>query len=119
LRLNDSVESRAPKSSEPNHPNRPFCAGNLRERAFREIWEGSPWFARLRSLGRADLAACRECDYRSACSRCAAQALVETGDMLGPLPTACERAAIVSEIRAARARERPAPGERQSSGENG
>jgi radical SAM protein with 4Fe4S-binding SPASM domain len=77
----------------------PGSAGNLRERSFREIWERSPWLARLRSLSRADLHACRGCAWRSACSRCPAQALVETGDLLAPLPASCERAAMVSDIR--------------------
>ncbi len=76
----------------------PGSVGNLRERPFREIWDGSPWLARLRALRRADLDACRGCAWRSACSRCPAQALVETGDLLAPLPAACERAAMISDI---------------------
>jgi radical SAM protein with 4Fe4S-binding SPASM domain len=81
----------------------PGSAGNVRERPFREVWERSPWFDRLRSLQRSDLAACRGCEHLSACSRCPAQALVEAGDLLGPLPSSCERAAMVSAIRAERA----------------
>jgi radical SAM protein with 4Fe4S-binding SPASM domain len=81
----------------------PGVAGNLRERSFREIWEESPWLARLRALSRADLHACRGCAWQPACSRCPAQALVETGDLLAPLPAACERAAMVSDIRGQRA----------------
>ena len=77
----------------------PGSAGNLRDRTFREIWETSPWLARLRSLSRADLAACRTCAWRTACSRCPAQALAETGDMLGPLPAACVQAAMIAGIR--------------------
>jgi len=94
----------------------PGSAGNLRERSFREIWERSPWLARLRSLRRGDAEACRGCAHLATCSRCPAQALVETGDLLGPLPAACERAALVSEILAARAAQDAAAGERQSSG---
>ena len=81
----------------------PGSAGNLRDHTFREIWDHSPWLLRLRRLGRGDLAACQECAHLSACSRCPAQALVETGDLLGPLPAACERAAMVGQIRVARA----------------
>jgi MoaA/NifB/PqqE/SkfB family radical SAM enzyme len=80
----------------------PGSAGNLHDHSFREIWDDSPWLARLRALSGADLPACRGCARRSACDRCPAQALVETGDLLGPLPAACERAAMVSEIRAER-----------------
>jgi len=53
--------------------------------------------------------ACRACALLSSCSRCPAQALVETGDLLGPLPVACERAAMVGEILAERASARPDP----------
>jgi radical SAM protein with 4Fe4S-binding SPASM domain len=41
----------------------PGSAGNLRERSFREVWDDSPWFARLRALRRGDLPACRGCSY--------------------------------------------------------
>jgi radical SAM protein with 4Fe4S-binding SPASM domain len=81
----------------------PGSAGNVRERSFREIWDQSPWLAHLRSLRRADLAGCRECAHQALCYRCPGQALLETGDLLGPLPASCERAAMVSEIRAERA----------------
>jgi radical SAM protein with 4Fe4S-binding SPASM domain len=81
----------------------PGSAGNLRDHSFREIWDESPWLARLRSLRAGDVLACRGCAHLSSCSRCPAQALVETGDLLGPLPVACERAAMVSEILAERA----------------
>jgi radical SAM protein with 4Fe4S-binding SPASM domain len=87
----------------------PGSAGNLRERSFREIWDRSPWLARLRALRAGDVAGCRGCAHQSTCSRCPAQALVETGDLLGPLPVACERAAMVSGILAERASARPDP----------
>jgi radical SAM protein with 4Fe4S-binding SPASM domain len=97
----------------------PGSAGNVRERSFREVWEGSPWLTRIRALRRGDLAACRGCAHQPTCSRCPAQALVETGDLLAPLPAACERAGMVGGILAARAREERAPGERQSAGASG
>ena len=81
----------------------PGSAGNLRERTFREIWDHSPWLARVRAIRQQDLPACRTCPAFSYCGRCAAQALVEDGDILGPSAAACGRAAVVGNIRATRA----------------
>ena len=70
----------------------PGAAGNLRERSFREIWEGSPWLKRIRAIRRKDLPVCNTCPKFSYCGRCHAQALVEDGDILGPSSWACAHA---------------------------
>lgn len=67
-----------------------------RDRPFREVWEGSPWLRRIRSLRRGDLAECSSCDKFSFCGRCQAQALVEDGDLLGPSSHARERAELLA-----------------------
>jgi radical SAM protein with 4Fe4S-binding SPASM domain len=77
----------------------PGSAGNVRDRSFREIWEHSPWLARVRSIRRRDLHACRDCTEQYSCGRCPAQALVEDGDLLGPSRVACERAGVLHGIR--------------------
>lgn len=46
----------------------------------------------LRNLTWASLHGCRDCDVRPHCSRCYASALAQTGDALGPQPSACESA---------------------------
>lgn len=71
----------------------PASAGNILERSFREVWETSPWLARLRAMRRGDLAACGSCDKLAWCGRCPAQALAEDGELCGPSRWACERAA--------------------------
>ncbi len=76
----------------------PGSAGNLNEQSFREIWEGSPWFERLRGITARDLRTCSTCSKLSYCGRCHALALVEDGDLLGPSKTACERAAAIERL---------------------
>lgn len=46
----------------------------------------------MRALRWGDLHGCRECDLARLCTRCHASALAETGDALGPYPSACTRA---------------------------
>lgn len=70
----------------------PVVAGNILDRSFREIWETSPWFLRLRGFTRADLETCSTCEKFGYCGRCPAQALVEDGNLLGPSKDACDQA---------------------------
>ena len=70
----------------------PVVAGNVIETSFREVWEDSPWFKKLRGITRADLEGCSTCSKYAYCGRCPAQALVEDGDLLGPSRDACAQA---------------------------
>ncbi len=70
----------------------PVVAGNVLETSFREVWENSPWFKKLRGISRADLETCSECEKYAYCGRCPAQALVEDGDLMGPSKDACAQA---------------------------
>jgi radical SAM protein with 4Fe4S-binding SPASM domain len=70
----------------------PGVAGNIREKPFAEIWQQSPWLAKLRSIRRQDLRVCSTCSKFAYCGRCHAQALVEDGDLLGPSSWACQHA---------------------------
>jgi len=65
-------------------PYLPEVAGDLRERGFREIWEGSTLFRLLRAgeLG----GKCGRCEYREVCGGCRARAYAVDGDFLGPDP---------------------------------
>ncbi len=80
----------------------PGSAGNIRERSFREVWEGSPWLAKIRAIRRSDLPVCSTCPKISYCNRCHAQALVEDGDILGPSSWACNHAAALEEVERSR-----------------
>ena len=77
----------------------PGSGGNLRNRSFRDIWEGSPWLNRIREIRAKDLHTCNTCDKLSYCGRCHAQALLEHGDLYGPSSHARERAEVIESIR--------------------
>ena len=78
----------------------PGTAGNLREQTFREIWEGSPWLEKVRSIRRHHLDPCNTCSKFSYCGRCHAMALVEDGNILGLSTSACDHAAMVERVHA-------------------
>jgi radical SAM protein with 4Fe4S-binding SPASM domain len=80
----------------------PGEAGNVRTQSFREIWEGSEWLKKIRSIRRRDLDVCSTCHQLSYCGRCYAMALVEDGNLLGPSKTACAHAQLVDRIHAER-----------------
>ena len=77
----------------------PGSGGNVRDRSFREIWEGSPWLNTVRKIRARDLHTCNTCDKLSYCGRCHAQALLEDGDLYGPSTHARERAEAIERIR--------------------
>lgn len=60
-------------------------AGNIRERAFQEVWQDGEVFMRLRNL---DLLGgkCAWCEYKSICGGCRARAYEATGDYMGQEP---------------------------------
>ncbi len=76
----------------------PVVAGNVLETSFREVWENSPWFEKLRGITRADLETCSECEKYAYCGRCPAQALVEDGNIMGPSQDACAQAEAKEEV---------------------
>jgi len=76
----------------------PGSGGNLCNRSFREIWEGSPWLNTIRNIRAKDLHTCKTCDKLSYCGRCHAQALMEDGDLYGPSSYARERAEVIESI---------------------
>jgi radical SAM protein with 4Fe4S-binding SPASM domain len=78
----------------------PGVAGNLRDRTFREIWEGSPWLQKVRGIRRRHLDPCNTCSKFSYCGRCHAMAMVEDGNLLGLSSAACAHAEIVERIHA-------------------
>ena len=63
-------------------PYMPVAAGDLSTQSFKEIWETSPVFTRLRSgeLG----GRCGLCEFREVCGGCRARAYADTGDFMGP-----------------------------------
>ena len=78
----------------------PGSGGNVRERAFRDVWENSPWLREVRAIRRRDLPTCKSCARISYCGRCHAQALVEDGDLYGPSSYARQRAELLEALAA-------------------
>ncbi len=60
-------------------------AGNIRERGFREIWEESELFQKLRDPDNYR-GKCGRCEYRVICGGCRARAFAATGDYLEEEP---------------------------------
>ena len=62
-----------------------LSAGNVRQKPFREIWEHSELFERLRSPDEYT-GKCRVCEYRNVCGGCRARAYETTGDFMAEEP---------------------------------
>jgi len=73
-------------------------AGNVRERAFGEIWRHGPILERVRSITVGSLRECATCEDRPWCPRCAGVAMWEHGSLEAPSLEACR---IAAERRAA------------------
>jgi len=87
----------------------PIRGGNLRERRFREIWEGSPAFRRIRGLRLEDFKACAPCPLKAWCPRNPGTAFLAQGDYTAADPRACAEAEIIRRILGGRGATRPAP----------
>ncbi|HEV8320464.1 MAG TPA: radical SAM protein [Myxococcota bacterium] len=85
-------------------------AGSVTEQPLPEIWEGSAWFHKVRSVTLTALRECRTCPDLPFCERCGAMALQEDGDLLGPSAESCRKAAarraVWESLHPAKARER-------------
>jgi MoaA/NifB/PqqE/SkfB family radical SAM enzyme len=73
----------------------PVPAGNVREKSFHEIWNGSPLLKDLRTKTVGDLRNGAEAPLGF---RCSALALIENGDFLGPFRRGEEMAALHAEV---------------------
>lgn len=63
----------------------PLSAGNVMEKPFKEIWEGSELFKNLRDYNALE-GKCGICEYRAFCGGCRARAYYETGNYLDEEP---------------------------------
>lgn len=79
--------------------------GNALREGVQEAWAKNEDAQALRHLTWEDLHGCRDCDLRSHCSRCFANAQVEGGDALGPYASACKKARLNYEVFSSRAPE--------------
>ena len=63
----------------------PIVVGNVREKHFREIWETSELFLKLRDRNNLK-GYCKDCPYREVCGGCRARAYAYFNDPLAPDP---------------------------------
>jgi len=63
----------------------PMSAGNVREKSFKEIWEGSELFHDLRNF-KAYKGRCGVCEYVNVCGGCRARAYAVSGDYMAEEP---------------------------------
>jgi AdoMet-dependent heme synthase len=72
----------------------PLKLGNLKQSSFDSIWRLEPCveLRYLRSMGRSDLTACRNCRVRVYCHRCTGNAYLASGRLDSPDPNACRMA---------------------------
>lgn len=76
----------------------PWSAGNIRERKFREIWDDSPVFRRIRGLETADFKSCASCHLKAWCPRSPGGPFLLHGDYTGVDPWTCREAGILRDI---------------------
>jgi radical SAM protein with 4Fe4S-binding SPASM domain len=68
----------------------PLPSGNVRERAFIEIWKHSPQLNEVRTITARELPVCSSCTHVGVCTRCPGLAYME-GNMRGPSLLDCEK----------------------------
>jgi len=64
----------------------PVSAGNVRDKSFTEIWEGSPLLQSYRHQPRPIKGVCGDCNYLKICGGCRGRALAHTGDSFAADP---------------------------------
>lgn len=70
----------------------PTECGNLREKTFHEIWNGSPQLEVFRAIRFLDIPKCANCNLFAYCRPCPGLNLVETGNIATPPQRMCKEA---------------------------
>ena len=76
----------------------PITAGNIRRQPFKEIWQDSPVFQRIRGLRIADYAQCAPCPHNAHCSRDRGAAYNASGSYTGVDPFVCATAKLAHRL---------------------
>ncbi len=76
----------------------PWSAGNVRDKAFKDIWRDSPVFNRIRGLTLVDFPKCAPCSHRAYCTHDRGSAFNATGDYTGADPFVCATAEIAHRL---------------------
>jgi radical SAM protein with 4Fe4S-binding SPASM domain len=67
----------------------PIKVGNIFEKPFKEIWDQSPLFKKMRNMTDSDIKVCGQCPNAKVCTRCPGLSFLEDKDAFGPSSTAC------------------------------
>jgi len=70
----------------------PIECGDLREKMFSEIWNGSTAMESFRAIRFSDMPKCRNCEFFAYCRPCPGLNLVETGSIATPPQRVCREA---------------------------
>jgi AdoMet-dependent heme synthase len=76
----------------------PMRAGNVREDSFREIWDSSPVFKRIRGLELSDFPSCAPCKDKGFCGHSRGASYTYSGSYTGIDPFLCEAAAAARTV---------------------
>jgi radical SAM protein with 4Fe4S-binding SPASM domain len=75
--------------------------GNVRRNTMRRIWHHAPLNLYLNGLLKLQAPDCRGCEFTDGCMRCPGLALIETGSLWKPSPSACQMARKYASVNAA------------------
>lgn len=76
----------------------PMRGGNIRESSFREIWDSSPVFKRIRGLELSDFPSCAPCKDKGFCGRSRGASYTFSGSYTGIDPFLCEAAVAARKV---------------------
>lgn len=76
----------------------PLLAGDILEKPFKEIWETSPTFTRIRNLKLKDYKDCEPCADREFCQRSSGLIYLNTGKYTGSEKQTCDTAAMIKNL---------------------
>ena len=76
----------------------PLPAGDLRKEKFKDIWQNSPLFGKIRTVTCNELEECGKCDLAGWCFRCSGFSYQETGELFRGSKEARRFARIIREV---------------------
>lgn len=77
----------------------PINCGNLKQKAFAEVWNNSPQMLRVRAVTVSNLLKCSTCSLFSYCRLCIGLNLTEEGSMFVPSERTCKEARIMKTLK--------------------
>ncbi len=76
----------------------PLFSGSIKEKSFKDIWNNSPVFKRIRNLKMKSFKDCSECEDRNFCQRSSGMMHLNTGEYTGSEEHTCKSAQLVKNL---------------------